>query len=341
MPKFRQAATGHRRICEIFMFKLFEQIFHRDAGPATTYPDELIHRAIERAVDATDPRMRMLSSYKKALRPAVIHAVDCVVTLVNGLFGPVPLSSEGWRSRAIVGALFASADSLRAVVACDRACRDFAMMHRLVKEPVTALLLAKCSEKHTFGYDVVDDRTVADVPLTVVSFDEHRLIGLAAHESETRRLLQLRAFDYLLAQALQEITAVKDVRQDLNTRKKLLRAKLDIVARSNGRMADEPNLAGRHELQQKLDAIESALHEAGADADVLQGNLDIAIATLTDAGQRLRLEAQTLYLDNMHYLRPAGHPGAVELSLQMLRDNHDGAMVAQLVAIPPESFAKG
>jgi hypothetical protein len=208
-----------------------------------------------------------------------------------------------------------------------------------VAAPVTALLLAKFSQKHTYGYDLVDDKTVGDVPLTVVSFDDHRLIALATQGSETRRLLQLRAFDYLLALALEEITRTKDVRQDLVARKKLLKVKLDIVFRSNGSLVDEPGIADRHALQQKMDAIETALHEAGADDDVLQRNLNIVIEILAGAGERLWLEEQTLYIDNMHYLRAAGDPRAAEVPVQMLRDAHARQLAAQLVTLPPGTFA--
>lgn len=323
------------------MLKLFEQIFRHDTRPAKSYPDELIRRAIERAVDATDPRVRILSSYQKKMRPAAIHAIDCVVQLVTSLSRPVPMSAADWGSQAVLGAMFASAESLRAVISCDRACRDFAATNTHFTEPVTALLLAKFSQKHTYGYDLVDDKTVGDVPLTVVSFDDHRLIGLATQDSETRRLLQLRAFDYLLALALEEITTAKDLRQDLVARKKLLKVKLDIVLRSNGSLVDEPSRDDRHGLQQKMDAIEAALHEAGADDDVLQRNLTIIIETLAGAEQRLRLEKQTLYIDNLHYLRTAEDQRAAPVPVQMLRDAHAREMAAQLVTIPPESFVTG
>jgi hypothetical protein len=323
------------------MLKLFEQIFRHDTRPAGSYPDELIRRAIERAVDATDPRMRILSSYRKKMRPAVIHAIDCVVQLVTSLSIPVPMSAAGYGSQAILGAMFASADSMRNTISCDRSCKDFAATNTCFTEPVSALLLAKFSQKHTYGYDLVDDKTVGDVPLTVVSFDEHRLIGLATQDSETRRLLQLRAFDYLLALALEEITTAKDLRQDLVARKKLLKVKLDIVFRSNGSLVDEPSQADRHGLQQKMDAIEAALHEAGADDDVLQRNLTIVTETLAAAGERLRLERQTLYIDNTHYLRTAADPRAAQVPVQILRDAHAREMAVQLITLPPGSIAAG
>jgi hypothetical protein len=317
------------------MLKIFEQIFHRDAPRTRSHPDELIQRATERAVDATDPRIRILPSYRKKLRPAVIHAIDHAVQLVEALSRPVPMSAADWEEQPVLGAMFASAQSMRTALSCDGAYRDFVALNPQLAEPVSALLLAEVSLKQTYGYDVVDDKPVSDVPLTVISFDEHRLIGLATHAPETRRLLQLRAFDYLLMQALTEVTAVKDHREELVGRKRLLRTKLDIVARSSGNLTQEPRREDRTSLQKKMDEVEAALSEAGADDTVLQKNLEIVAATLAGAEQCLRLEQRTLYLDNMHYLRTVNHPRAVELPIQVLCDARAREMAAQLIMLRP------
>jgi hypothetical protein len=321
------------------MLKIFEQIFRLDTRSSTTYPDELVHRATERAIDATDPRIRILSSYEKKMRPAVIHAIHRVVNLVDELSAPVLMSDADCGAQSIMGTLFSSKESLRSAIASDCACRDFRETETHVAEPVTALLLAQFSQKNTFGYDLVGDRTVADVPLTVVSFDDHRLIGLATEEAETRRLLQLRAFDYLLMLGLTRITEVKEHRQDLMARKRLLKAKLDIVSRSSGNLTDEPRLDDLRSLQQRMDKVEADLREAGAEDTVLQRNLDIVVATLATAEERLWLEKQVIYVDNMHYLRSAEYSNAVEFPLQMLRDTEGRAMAAQMVEIPPGILA--
>ena len=77
------------------MLQLFQSIF--GAGPQDEpYPDELISRAIERAVDGTDPRLRALPGYRKKLRAAVIHAIGHVVGLVDSLPVPLELSRAGF-----------------------------------------------------------------------------------------------------------------------------------------------------------------------------------------------------------------------------------------------------
>lgn len=321
------------------MLKIFEQIFRSETQSEKDYSDELIHRATERALDATDPRVRILSGYAKKMRGAVIHAIDHVLQLVDGIAAPVPMSQRDWSTQVVIGAMFASGDSLQTTVVRDPACKDFIATNPQIAEPVTALLLAEYSRKETYGYDLVNDKPVSDVPLTVVSFDNHRLIGLATNEAETRRLLKLRAFDYLLVLALAKITDTQDRRQDLVVRKKLLRTKLDILGRSSGSLLAEPLAADKQSLQEKMDQVEAELKDLGADDTVLQHHLELIIETLATAEKQLWLEDQIIYIDNMHYLRAADHPKAVALPLQLLHDAHARERAAQLVVMSPEFLA--
>lgn len=320
------------------MLKIFEQIFRSETRSTQGYPDELIKRGIERALDATDPRVRILSSCAKQMHSSVIHAIDHVVQLVDNLSTLVPMSRADWGSQPVMGAMFASGDSLQNVVARDNACKDFVAANAAIAGPVTALLLAKFSQKHTFGCDLVDDKTLSDVPLTVVSFDEHRLIGLAMSEVEARRLLKRRAYDYLLVLALEKITDRQEQRQDLISRRKLLRTKLGILNSSSGNLSEEPRSTDKQSLQKKMDQVEAELKEFGADNTVLQHHLEIIIETLATAEKHLWFENKVLYLDNMHYLRTADHAKATALPLQMLHDAKAREMAVQLVVIPPESF---
>lgn len=321
------------------MLKIFEQIFRSEPKSAKGYSDDLIDRATARALDATDPRIRILSGHARQMRTAVIHTIDHVLQLVDSLSTPLPMSRADWSAQPLLGAMFASGESLQTALARDAACKDFGAATPHIAAPVTALLLAKHSRKATYGYDVIDDKSVSDVPLTVVSFDEHRLVGLATDEAETRRLLKLRAFDYVLSLALQKITDTQERRKDLVVRKKLLRSKLDLIGRSSASLLAEPRAADKQSLQEKMDQIEAQLSEMGTDDTVLQQHLRILIEILATAEKQLWCENQILHLDNMHYLRSADDARATALPLQFLRDAKENEMAAQLVAVTPASFA--
>ena len=101
------------------MFKLFQSIFRPGADKLGTYPEDLIARAIGRAIDGTDPRLRAVSGHKKRLRPAVIHAIDHVVELVDKLPPPLVMNRRNYGADAELRAYFASADHMNEVLSRD------------------------------------------------------------------------------------------------------------------------------------------------------------------------------------------------------------------------------
>lgn len=90
------------------MLQLFQSIFGASPDAAAPYPPELI----ERAVDGTDPRLRALSGYRKKLRSAVIHAIDHVVTMVDGLPPALDLNPRSYGVDPEITAYFASKDEI-------------------------------------------------------------------------------------------------------------------------------------------------------------------------------------------------------------------------------------
>src|SRR5512139_4271420 len=105
------------------MLKLFQSIFRPGTDRLGTYPEDLIALAIERAVDGTDRRLRALSGYKKRLRPAVIHAIDHVVELVDSLPPPLELNGRNYGSDAELSAYFASVDHMNEMLSRDAELR--------------------------------------------------------------------------------------------------------------------------------------------------------------------------------------------------------------------------
>ena len=317
------------------MLALFDSIFrNHQHATAQQYPEDLVNSAIERAIDSTDCRMRILPGYAKQLRPAVLHAMDYVVQFVDSLAPPVPMAANTWSQQVTMRAMFSSGERLQEICSRDPAYRDFITNTAGGSNlPLTALLLANYSEKHTFGVDLINDNVMSDVPLTVVSFDEHRLLGLATSETETRHLLKARAYDYLLTLVLKKITARREKREDLLVRKKLLSAKLGVLARGGGSLSAETSSADRTELQQKLEQIETGLADMGTDDTVLQHHLDIVIETLLLAEQQLWLACTSLYMDPSHILRSSDHPKAEPIPVQMLHDANGKQLAVLLVTI--------
>jgi hypothetical protein len=301
--------------------KLFQSIF--GGGEARgRYPESLIEAAIERAVDGTDTRLRLLPSYRKRLRQPVIEAADHLIALVDGMCGFVPAGRQDHGTEPRLAALFASAADMLAVFRRDAQLEAFrATPDRPAAERITALLLAERAERNVLGMDLVGDQVRRDVPQVVVSFGAHRLLDPQAAEAETRRQLKRRAFDHLLSLALKRIAERRVERVDLTRQSDLLRRKLKALEGGGwgfDALPDRP--PDPASLNAELDAITAQLVGLGADQNTLRAHLDLVAELLADAAHQLWGEQVTLYLDAMNIQRAAGDPPARQIVLQELHN---------------------
>jgi hypothetical protein len=317
--------------------KLFQSIFGRGETRGR-YPEVLIELAIERAVDGTDSRLRLLPGYRKRLRAPVIQAIDHVVALVDGIPACVPAGRSEHGAEPRLAALFASAEEMLDIFGRDSELADFLSSHDASNGPrVTALLLAERVERNILGMDLVGDQVRRDVQQVAVSFTAHRLLDPRGDEAETRRQLKRRAFDHLLSLALTRIAEVRVERADLTRQRDLLRRKLTTLERGGwGFDAPEGGHADPAALATELDAVTAQLEALGADEGVLGAHLEIVTDLLGEAVRQLWAEEITLYLDPMNIQRDAQNPSARRIVLQELH-NARGRRVAML----PVSLAPG
>jgi hypothetical protein len=315
------------------MLKLFQSIFSGGAEQGR-YPESLIEEAIERAVDGTDPRLRLLPGYRKRLRAPVIHAIDHVVALVDSLPAPLSADSGDFGGDARLATLFASADHMREVLGNDAALSRFREDAAGQTGKIIALLLAERENKNILGMDLTGDVLRRDVAQVAVSFGKHRLVDPAASEEETRRQLKRRAFDHLLSLALVRIVELQEERVDLNRQRNLLQRKLR--AQEQGGWSFEETPAGGADpaaLQAELDGIEGQLAALGADDRILNAHLDVAAALLADAERQFWLNGISLRLDRMNILRDAQDASARELRYQELHNSRGRSLVIALLSI--------
>ncbi|TCT21312.1 hypothetical protein [Thiobaca trueperi] len=301
--------------------KLFQSIFGGGESRGR-YPESLIELAIERAVDGTDSRLRLLPGYRKRLREPVIAAIDHVVALVDAIQEPLPAGARDHSVEPRLGAVFASAGDMLAMFGRDEALSTFrSSPEGRGAERVTALLLTERRERTIFGMDLVGDQVRQDVQQVAVSFTAHRLLDPTTSEAETRRLLKRRAFDHLLTLALTRIAEVREERADLTRQRDLLRRKLNALEHGGWSFAaadaDHPDAAA---LEAELDRIMEQLNELGVDQGVLDAHLDIVVELLDDAPRQIWAEPITLVLDAMNIQRDARDPAARCIDLWELRN---------------------
>ncbi len=317
------------------MFTLFANIFEHSTHDDSSLPEDLIEAAIERAVDGTDPRLRMMPAYAKKLRTPVIHAARYIIQTIEDLPAAVPLCSEHFAAHPALSAIFYSKQRLEQITHQDAALKDFRKHQSSIPNSVYAMLAVEHREKHVFATALVDGKMRKDVAQTTLNFEQHTFMEPAASEHDTRRMLQRRAFDHMLVVALSQLTERKDEREILHSRKSLLRCKLDIVARSGG-FKSHTGPAEQAQLQQRFDDIEQQLKELGPDDAVLPANLATVAEVLEHAKDHLWLEDTSLCLDRYYVLHKRPSNGVREIPFKKIVASDSSAILALMVKLDPE-----
>jgi hypothetical protein len=321
--------------------KLFQSIFGgREA--VGRYPESLIEMAIERTVDGTDSRLRLVPGYRKRLREPVIHAIDHVVALVDGIPATVAAGPGDYRNDPRLTALFASADEMQQMFARDKGLSDYLSgSEGRGAERVTALLMARREERHILGMDLVGDQVRRDVAQVTVSFSGHHLLEPQTIEEECRRFLKRRAFDHLLALALAQIAEARLERADLTRQRDLLQRKLRTMKRGTLSF-DQPDPGEPDEaaIQAELDDVSGQLQALGADAGLLKAHLEVVAERLQGAERQIWAEDVQLCLGPMNIRREPGDPSGRVILLHELQTIRGARAVVLPVAIDPRELPR-
>lgn len=300
------------------------------------YPESLVRDLIERAVDATDPWLRAVSGYRKKLRPAVIRSLEHVTSMMEALPPAVPLCIGCYDENPLLKAIFTSRDEMFAVLGNDRNLKLFLQGTETVLREVIALLIMEKKENTIFGAEMTGDVVVRDVPQTTVSFVSHRFVDPASNEAEARRLLGFRAYDRLISLALRRITGMKVERKDLEGRRGMLQAKLDLLQRGGWGFEgdDSGRSSGMPGMEEEIGLINTRLGRLGGDDRMLEAYLDALIDVLGHPEQHLWGKKVTLILDSMRIKRSQLVENSHELTLIELENSAGRKLILTLAAIP-------
>ncbi|TSK08198.1 MAG: hypothetical protein FPO08_02465 [Geobacter sp.] len=315
------------------MLRFFQSIFRRPSKEGGGIPDSLVIKAIERAVDGTDPWIRAVSGYRKKLRPAVLHAIEHVVSLVDGTASPLSLDVASYDRDPYLRTYFISTSELRKFLEQEPSLAELRETHGM-RHGATGLLLMQKRERVGLGAEISGDVILKDVPQVSVSFEAHRLMDVSGKEEETRYQLKRRAYDHLLRIALGRIAEIKTRRGALEKHRALLNSKLSLLQREgwgfDPTTGEKPNVA---EVEKNLAEIEARLLEIGKDDKMLEVYLGVVADVLGHAEEHLWVDRETLVVDRMGIKRKEVSADAREVQLDVLGDAEGRRLVVALVTI--------
>lgn len=305
------------------MLRLLQSIFaSRPVGDAR-YDPALIEAATQRVLDGTDPRLRSFAGYVRRLHDPVERAIDHVVGLVDALPPALELRPDRYGVDPTLRALFASREHLEEVIGSSRSLLEFVRGHT---GPVPSTIFCgfgvEYEVRKVLGMEILGEVMEREVAQEVVNFKEHRLVTPTESESDCRWEIKKRAFDNLIATALQGIVSTRTRRSELQQHRDLLRRKLQVL--NKGHFALEPMLGGGsatpHDvsaLEGEIAEIESELARIPADHQTLEATLAEILAVFQHPEEHLWVTPVDLRLSLMGVkLDPTDAQTAIELHLR-------------------------
>lgn len=275
--------------------------------------------AIERIVQAANPRLKLVSRYKKRLAPGVAASLGHVSALVAAIPPALSAGVADWSSDPRLSAFFANAQDLARAFSRSREVREFFEAHPAATE-TCALLGMALTERRVLGMGLQGEAVRADVPQTTLSFGDHRVRLCAGSEAGLRAELERRLLEQLAMEGLKRAAGDASRRDDLARDRALLQARLKLLARKGGGLqgalgGDAAGGDERARIAAELEQNAQALAALGG--TVLERELGHVCDILARPGEVLRVAARKVVLDRMNVVQEAGANGANELEFQV------------------------
>lgn len=290
------------------MLSLLRSIFISSGEPASKYGEEIIDWAIEKLVDGTDSRLRVVSGYKRKLRPCVERSVSFVDEAVDSLPPPLEIDPRAFTTNHEIRTWFGTIENLREAFSLSLPVRQFiAQPENGDLDRFFAGMSTAISEKTVLVPELQGEMIRRDVPRKAFSFTNHSIVAPAATEEALRLDVKERAYMNLVEQSLARLVSLKRRKSELERERTLLRAKLRTLR--SGQLGFEPYLnEGTDErmdptsLESRLGEIEKALGDSAAMTGTLERHLDCVIHVMSSPENRIRIVPASVRVTQMGLL---------------------------------------
>lgn len=186
-----------------------------------------VSAAIEKLIEGTDERIRLVNGYKQRLTGPVITALEYTGSIIDQIPAAIEVSSNTFVSNPYVNAFFANIEEIQSVFSRSSELREFIddYHHHDVKE-IYALLCMHKTEKTALGMELAGNTLKKDVRQVAVNFSDHHVYAPAPTEAETRQGLKNCLLDGLITKALDRVVNLRLSRQRLQDEQRILQVRL-------------------------------------------------------------------------------------------------------------------
>lgn len=265
--------------------------------------DELVVKAVDKAITLTNPRLKLVPDWEERLAPLVKDCVNALREQIAAIPAAVRISAANWATEPALRAFFASGAELTAALGHSRNLRTFFDKYRDLDQAFIILGLTY-NERHLQGMSLLGDQIRRDATQTVIDFSIPRVRICGHTDDEVRRLLGAQSFEYLVAQAMAEISDERSERQELEDSRNLIRARLRLLQQQGPGLGSVFDAAPETPEQRRLETMllenERQLEQFGSSQAVLEHELDCLCQVLKNRERYIRFESQRIRLSTLN-----------------------------------------
>lgn len=295
---------------------------------------ERVNDTIDRLVDDSDPRLRLVSSYRRQLRGPMKTALAHVDKLIERIPGPVEVCARAFSSDPQVTAFFTNVDELRRVYCNSEAIRNFFTTPEFGDaDECHALLCMARDEKQVFGVGLEGGSIRREIPQTLVNFGDHQLLSPSPNEQCARQTLHRCLLGALLRQAGSGLVSGIGKRRALQSQQHQLHNHLRALQQRPGTEQQQAETSkALAVVEQDLKALQSSLGD-------INGHLRTLIQGLEQAPDAIHVDNCDLRISRTHVKLDLEqkHDGIL-LSLAEVHLGHEPPKVVSLTRYPRNEF---
>lgn len=265
--------------------------------------DEVVAKAVDKAITLTNPRLKLLSDCEERLAPLVKDCVSYLREKIAALPATVDIAAANWATDPVLRAFFAGASDLTAALGHSRNLRTFFDKYRDL-EHAFVILGMTYNERRVPWMSLQGDLIRKDAMQTVIDFSVPRVRICGHTDDEVRRLLGVQSFEYLVAQAMEEISEERSERLELEDSRNLIRARLRLLQQQGPGLGSVFDAAPETQEQRKLEAMllenERQIEQFGSSQTVLENELDCLCTVLANRERYIRFEPKCIRLSTLN-----------------------------------------
>ncbi len=266
--------------------------------------DEMLEKAIDKAVVLTNPRLKLLPDYRHRLAAPVRRTVDYLRERMLSLSSAIAVSSANWSAEPVLRAFFANAQDIPRALAASGSLRTLFAKYPSLDEAHFVLGMIY-QERHVEGMGLSGEQARPDISRKIISFSTPWIRICGQNEVEVKHLLGGQSFEYLVAQSLIGIGELRTGRQELEDHRSLIRARLRILQQQGPGLGSVFAAApGRSVEQYRLEAEllenERRLEAQGNSREILEAELECLCQVFASPQRYLSFEDRRMRLSSLN-----------------------------------------